>query len=215
MDEEKVVAKFKKKIKSFFGKTDKWQIQRSINPTTQYQYAYVLLDTDNADPNLTDESTFGWRFLNYVNLKTGNVCAVSTIRDLVAMRAYPMTMTLSGPSHDHIWMENYCFTILINEFQAQSYVGRDGAKYHFEFFPYIMNKELALGIAPVIPANPYFEFVTSGKGNGWYWFDKPITEFGTLSMTIRNPFDTVKISANTRTLLAMQFIYLRESDEHV
>jgi len=212
----------KSSISKFFGMSDKWHIQRRLNPAAQYQYAYVLLDTDNAASDLSSSNKFGWRFINYISQQTGTVSAVNNIRDVVAMRIFPVTMQLiapvgeAGKAYTNPFTNiNNNFTILIHEFQAQSFVGRDGRKFHFDLLPYLMNMYFEPGYAVpfTTPADPYFEFTTSGKGNGWFWFRNPITEFSTLTVSIGNPFDLVSPDNNTRTLIPIQFVYLAEKTQ--
>jgi len=204
-------------ITKFYGMSDKWYIQRMVNPKAQYQYAYVLLDTNNISPELSGDKYYGWNVINYITQQEGTVSTVSNIRDLVGMRIFPVTMQLVAPVGEtgkiytnNVVNVNNNFTILIHEFQAQSYTGRDGRKFHFSLFPYIMNLICDPSLPAITPANPYIEFTTSGKCNGWFWFRKPITEFSTMTISIGNPFDLVKPDLNTRTLIPLQLIYLAE-----
>jgi len=209
------------KISKFYGLSDKFYIQRMLNPAAQYKYAYVLLDTNNVDPDLTSEFKFGWKVINYINNQPGTISTVSNIRDLVAMRLYPVTMQLDAPVGEtgkvytnNVVNVNNNFTILIEEFAAQSFIGRDGRKFHFALFPFIMNL-LKQNLTPAItPPDPYIEFTTSGKANGWFWFKNPITEFSTMTVSIGNPFDLVKPAPTTRILIPIQLVYLAEASEY-
>ncbi len=211
------------KIEKIFDISDKWYMQRMLNPAAQYQYAYVLLDTNNAAPELSTDTTFGWNVINSISQRDGSVSTVSTIRDLVAMRIFPVTMQLNTPVGEtgktyinNVANINNNFTVLIHEFQAQSFVGREGRKFHFSLFPALMNPLVIFQGPNITPPNPYFEFTTSGKANGWFWFRTPITEFSTMTVSIGNPFDLVKPNANnTRTLIPLQLIYLAEKREEV
>ena len=222
VDAENRIADYQNqsKIKKFYGMSDKWYIQRMLNPTAQYQYAYVLLDTDNAAAELSSDTTFGWRVINYISQQDGTVSTVSNIRDLVGMRIFPVTMQLrscceTGKNYvNNVANINNNFTVLIHEFQAQSFVGRDGRKFHFALFPALMNPQFPIRGPAITPTNPYFEFTTSGKANGWFWFRTPITEFSTMTISIGNPFDLVRPNANnTRTLIPLQLIYLSAKHE--
>jgi hypothetical protein len=211
-------------ISQWYGLSDKWFIQRLVNPKAQYKYAYVLLDTSNAAAELSTDTKFGWRVINYRSLQSGTVSTVSNIRDLVGMRIFPFTMVLVAPVGEsgknyvnNVVNLNNSFNILIHEFAGQSYIGKNGIRFHFDLFPYLMNPSLAnntIKLVPYnVPANPYYEFVTSGRGNGWFWFEKPIVEFSTMTISIRNPFDLVKPNNTTRTLIPLQLVYLNEKNE--
>lgn len=205
------------KINKIFNVKDKYYIQRKLTPHAQYQYAYVLLDTGNASAELSSGNKFVWKVTNFVSLETGVVSCVNNIRDIVGMRLFPVKANLISPINEsgkiyynNVVNVNNNFTILIEEFKAQSFIGRDGRKFHFVLFPAIMNLEEQKFGSPITPANPYIEYVTSGKGNGWFWFRTPITEFSTLTISMGTPFDLVALASNTRTLIPIQFIYLAE-----
>jgi hypothetical protein len=137
--------------------------------------------------------------------------------DIVGGSYASALVTLSSTPIPILWQSNRIntnnnFTILIEEFSAQSFVGRDGNKFHFSLFPYVMNYIEYLGISWV-PQNPYIEYTTSGKGDGWFKFNKPITSFSTLTITMRNPFDLVAFDKNVRTLIPIEFTYLYDGDE--
>jgi hypothetical protein len=223
-DDDKAIELVKKhnRINKFYGLSDLWRIQRMLTPKAQYKYAYVLLDTNNTAQELSGDKYFGWNVINYVSQQRGTISTVSNIRDLVGMRIFPVTMKLIAPVGEtgktysnKVTNINNNFTILIHEFQAQSYVGRDGRKFHFSLFPALMNPiYFDLGTPSITPEDPYFEFTTSGKCNGWFWFRKPITEFSTMTISIGNPFDLVKPSANnTRTLIPLQLVYMSEKTD--
>jgi hypothetical protein len=208
-------------ITKLFDVSDKYKLQRMINPKAQYKYAYVLLDTNNAAPELSSDTVFGWNVVNFISQQSGTVSTVNNIRDLVGMRIFPVTMQLITPVGEtgktyvnNIVNINNNFTILIHEFQAQSFVGREGRKFHFSLFPALMNPTTIFNPKlNATPIDPYYEFTTSGKGNGWFWFRTPITEFSTMTISIGNPFDLVRPNANnTRTLIPIQLVYLEERD---
>jgi hypothetical protein len=134
-------------LKSLFGVSDKFKLQRQINPAAQYQYAFVMLDTSNIDTNLSTDTKYSWKVVNYPTQERGTVTVANSTRDLVGMRIFPMTTVLTAPIKEPgkvnytnpVVNLNHNFTILIHEFQAQSYVGRDGRKFHFVLFPQLMN----------------------------------------------------------------------------
>ncbi len=216
-NETEHIGSSEQKIEKMFGIKDLYYIQRKLNVSARYQYAYILLDTDNADSTLSNGTKFGWKFINYISLKPGVVSCVNNIRDLVGMRIFPVKADLTCPINENgkIYYNNVVnvnnnFTILIEEFKAQSFIGRDGRRFHFVLFPAIMNFISQNRGPPITPANPYIEYTTSGKGNGWFWFRTPITEFSTITISIGDPFDLVNLSNNVRTLIPIQLIYLAE-----
>lgn len=186
-----------------------------LNPIIQFKYAYVLLDTNNIDTNLSSDTKFGWNFVPNAKLSTGTVNSTTSIKDLVGMRIFPITSNFIAPITEpgktlvnDVSNMGYNFTVLIHEFSAQSFVGRNGFKYHFILYPQLMNPTNQPNSTSYTPADPYFEYTTSGKGNGWFWFRKPITTFSTLSVSMGNPFDYVKQTNVTRVLIPLQLVFL-------
>jgi hypothetical protein len=225
-DKDKLVDKDKSTIKKtnierFLSIASKLHINRKLNASSQYKYAYVLLDTDNKDPNLSTTNTFGWNVINFVALKTGTVSVIGKLRDIIGMRVYPITATFNAPipAAGKIWVNNvvnlnYNFTILINELQSQSYIGRENRKFHFVFFPFIMNFGYDAYHHPFVPQNPYIEYITSSRGNGWVWFKIPFTTISTMTVSVGDPFDLLTQPTNQRMLIPIQLVYLSELDDN-
>jgi hypothetical protein len=229
-----------KDITSIYGVNDLHYLQRLINPSSQYKKAYILLDTDNAE-SFSQYTIFRWNFMPNSQIASETVNVVGNIRDLVGMRIFPVkTSFLSQPSsvlaenttaittvyapgffnlngnseysNDYI-NQNHNFTILIDEFSSQSYVGREGRKFHFVLFPFLLNPGSTVHQNYYTPLDPYYELTTSGKGNGWFWFKTPITSFSTLTISIANPFTVLPLNnTTTRVLIPIELIYLNDSN---
>jgi len=218
---EKKYIKKKIIIDRFFSIASKMHLKSIIRPSSLYKYAYVLLDTDNASSELSNGTIFGWNLTNFVTLQKGTIPIIGKVRDIVGMRLYPVTgiFNIPIPAPGKVWVNNianlnYNFTILIKEFQAQSYAAHNSSKFHFVLFPYVMNYLYDNVGNPYMPPNPYIEYVTSGKGNGWFWFKTPITLANTITVQIGDPFNLVTQANNTRTLIPIQLIYLSEVDDN-
>lgn len=208
----------KNNIISIFGISDKYKLQRLISPKSLYRNTFILLDTNNIDPILSTDTKPSWQIINTLSLKKGTITITHDTRDLVGMRIYPMTTQLTVPVGETgktyinpVVNINHNFTVLIHEFQGQSYIGRDGRKFHFVLFPQLMNPAIPVPFGvPYTPNNPYIELVTSGKMNGWFWFRKPMTEFSRITVSIGNPFDLVKLSQTVRTLIPLELIFMND-----
>ena len=207
-------------ITSVYGIENKNDLRRDINPSANYKEAFLLFDSDFKDPSRSTGSTFAWNVSNVQVQQTGTIPTVASLRNIVGMRLYPFTMTLIPPiqSRDKVIlspnvMGNYNYSIYIEEFKSQAIYGRGGRNYHFITFPYILNVGYFDKLdEPVTPPNPYVEFVTSGKGNGWFWFQKPIVEFSTITINFGNPWDLITIPTTTRIILPIKFIYDYQED---
>lgn len=207
-------------ITSIYGIENKNDLRRAINPSANYKEAFLLFDSNFKDPSRSTGETFAWNVANVQVQQTGTIPIVASLRNVVAMQLYPFTMTLIPPiqAKDKIIlspnvMGNYNYTIYIEEFKSQAIYGRNGRNYHFNTFPYILNPSyLNLSDEPITPANPYVEFVTSGKGNGWFWFQKPIVEFSTITLNFGNPWDLITLPKTTRVILPIKFVYDYQGD---
>jgi len=221
-------------LNTLFNIDDLYKLQQVLAPKAQYRHVHVLLDTDNAAPELSSGTKYGWNFSDNALLQGGTVNTTGSAQNLVGMRIHPMKTDLtSNPSHHEaasfgpsinlvpsggiqpIYRNDFVnlnqnFTILIEEFSAQAFVGREGRKFHFVLFPFLMNPDTRTDAyyGSWTPLAPYYEFVTSGKGDGWFWFREPITEFSTLTVSMANPFEEFTLSEQTRTLIPLELIYL-------
>lgn len=225
-------------IDAIFDINDIYKVQRIINPSSLYKYMYIMLDTSNVVGAVSTDTKFKWDFIPNTNLQPGAVNAVGNIRDLVGMRIFPIyTKLLSTPTIDWSvysptagigtgisdipqWNSgiinlNNNFTVFIHEFSAQSYIGKERRKFHFVLFPILQNPEIdtTYGRKNWTPLDPEYEMTTSGKGNGWFWFDKPITSISTLTISIANPFEEVQVANTTRALIPLEMIYLSSSND--
>lgn len=219
-------------VKRFFDLQSKIHLQRKLNPSSLYKYAYVLLDTGNIASELSNRTTFGWNVVNFVTLQTGTVSIIGKLRDIVGMRLYPVTATFEVPipAPGKQWISSvvnldYNYTILIKEFQAQSYVAHDNSKFHFVMYPKIMSYGYIATGYPYVYSNPsvaytesIIEYTTIGKGNGWFWFKTPMTLASTMSLQIGDPFDLVlqvpEGEYYPRMIIPIQLIYLDAVDDN-
>lgn len=217
-------------INTVFDLRDLHTIQRIVAPTAQHRSVFVLLDTSNADPVLSSGNKFGWSFIDSPLLKEGMINGIGGTGDLVGMRLFPINTTLisqpsatfvasavplvvsnvgQSPFYSNDFLNtNNNFTILIDEFSAQSYVGRDGRKFHFSQFPFLLTAFTVVNLGSYPSLNPYYEFVSISKGDGWFWFRKPITEFSTLTISMATPFTVMPLSQTTRTIIPIELIFL-------
>jgi len=213
--------------------SDTLTLQKIVFSKSMYKHTYILLDTALANDSLSKGSNIGWNFSNNEILQSGTINAAYKSKNLIGMKIFPIkTDLISHPSHtfsvspfpytvvqngigpiyknDFVNLNN-AFTILIEEFSTQANIGKDGRKFHFNLFPILMNPATSNEQDTAwTPTNPYFEFVTRGRGDGWFWFDKPITHFSTLTISMANPFKTILLSDQTRTLIPLEFIFLSD-----
>lgn len=207
-------------VSSFYGMENKYELRRAINPSANHKEEFLLFDSNFKDPSRSDGVTFSWNVVNTQVKQTGTISTVASLRNIVGMRLYPFTMTVTTPiqSSEKTMISlnvlaNYNYTIFIEEFKSQAIYGRNGRHYHFVTFPYILNPAYLQNTdEPITCDCPYVEFVTSGKGNGWFWFQKPIIEFSTITINFGNPWDLISIPTTSRIILPIKFIYDYQDD---
>lgn len=219
-------------INMVFSMRDLHSIQRLIAPKVQHRSVFVLLDTSNADPELSTSTKFGWNFTDSPLLTTGTINGIGGTGNLVGMRLFPINTTLvSQPSASFVASPfpqlvaaigqspiytndflntNNNFTILIDEFSSQSYVGRDGRKFHFSQFPFLLAATTVVNLGSYPRLTPYYEFVSISKGDGWFWFRTPIVDFSTLTISMATPFTVLPLSQTTRTIIPIELIFLAD-----
>jgi hypothetical protein len=209
--EKKFTLNNKVNIINFLNINKKETLENLIAP--KYKYAFILLDTNNIDLNYSNDFKYGWRIIKSNILEQGAINLNYDIGNIVGMRIYPITTQFVTPiteaNKTYITKSpnlNNLFTILIHEFQGQSYINEKN-KYHFLLFPQLMNK-INDPYIRTIPSIPYYELVTSGKMNGYFWFKTPITHLSTLTISMYNPYEAIKLNQNIRTLIPLQLIYL-------
>ena len=217
------------KISKVFDCDTMSQFRYKYLPGSMCKYNYITLDTSNVAPELTDKYKFGWYIITNGSVAPGSASCMDNMRSIVGMRIFPVSMVFNTPVRDtenigkvyvnSVANVNNNFTILVHELQAQSYIGRDKRRFHFSLYPSLKNPYYSNGTevpdasfpSPAqTPPVPYFEFITKGKNDGWFWFKKPITELYTITISIGNPFDLLDTASTTRILIPMQFIYLSE-----
>lgn len=224
----------KKNITSMFDNHDPCEMQRQFNEKTQLKSACVALNTSAACQEVGRQTVFRWVFSVSGAKADNTINVLGNIRDIVGMRALPMKLTVSAaPSKSYAadnasvditepWgfqykntfvNRNNAYTVLISEFSSQANMGRDGRKFHFSYFPQLMNPEtvsLSNFTLNRSPASPYYEMLTSGRGNGWFWFKKPITDITGLSISIADPFEFITITNATSVIVPIVFFYLKD-----
>jgi hypothetical protein len=126
--------------------------------------------------------------------------------------------------NSNVGNKHNAFSILIEELSAQAYIGQDGKRYHFLLFPSLMNpitfetnveiynkKYVPMG-DPGDPSFPRYELVTSGKGNGWFYFNNPVKYLETITLQISDMARVFFVESN-RTLIPIEFTYLTDRDD--
>jgi hypothetical protein len=209
------------------------QFRRTYLPKSLYEQMFFVLDTDDKSPDLSTKYTFAWRIVSNNTFQSGAINCPPNMRDIIGMHIFPVSMywgeTVQDPADkkilvNELYNPNNNFTILIHEMQAQSYIGRDGRKFHFAMAPLLQNPmfqtssgtsrykpDFTFPCPADTPPDPHYEMINTGKCNGWFWFNNPITEITTITISIGSPFDLISnFNTTLRVIIPIQFIYLND-----
>ena len=157
------------------------QIQRILNPNALLRTNYILMDTRYRVLDTDGKKYFQWNHINNVTRAQGSVNTVGTIRDIVAMRVYPFRIPYTA-SLDTVYKK---VSMLMREFQAQSFVAHEGRRFHFMFDVIIDGDSIYLR-----PEN---------NNDAYYRFYQPITQIDTISIDFGSPLEEV-VFDNDRSL---------------
>ena len=216
-------------ITKIFDINNAAQLRKTYLPKTMYEYSYVVLDSSNRAKELSPAFTLGWYIGTNGSYGTGIVSCAEPLHDIIGMRICPSFIyymsyigggIVGGKSYvNSLGNPNSKFTVLIKELQAQSYVGREGRKYHFSLSPEPMFRVFpsikavlnpAYPLYPVEPnpfnlyttapnfsstgplktsVNPYLELTPNGNNDGWFWFKQPVLELNTITINVGTPYE--------------------------
>lgn len=168
-------------IKSIFGFDKIADVQKIINPASAYEKFYVLLDSKNRI-NDSDGKLMKWHYSASNVFQTGSVTTNGRIRNIIGMRLYPIRITAN---YDISQQKNSLYSLLIDEFSMQAFSGWD-RKFHFMLkkTPYfdVLSSQVAIAAAELTPLN-----------NGWFWFNRPITDINSFTLSLGNPLEPINI----------------------
>lgn len=188
------------------------KIQKSIFKS--YKRGFISLDVSQRSTAIADNHIAQWRFLTYLSTETSTVCSIEKIRDIVAIKLYPFISFLTPSEVANVvepgkTMINYVtnmenvYTVLIHEFEAQSVISKEGRRYHFAMRP-------ILYYAPPPPMEQRWEYISINKLDGWFKFDKPITEVSTFTITVGNPLNLIDFTSYMNIFFNLEIVYLDE-----
>lgn len=168
-------------IARLFGFNQSYNLQKLLNPNALLRTNYVMMDTRYRVLDSDGTQFFRWNHINNVSRTQGSINTVGTIRDIVALRIYPFRIPYN-PTLDN---EYSMVSMLIREFQAQSFVGQENRRFHFMFNPIIDGDSIFLQ--------------PQDNNDGYYRFGQPITQFDTITVDFGSPLESVTFDADRLT----------------
>lgn len=165
-------------ISQIMGYTKSSDIQKLLNPNALLRTNYIIMDTRYRALDSDGTKYFQWNHVNDVNRAQGTVNTVGTIRDLIAMRVYPFRIPYIA-ALDTSYKK---VSLLMREFQAQSFVAQENRRFHFMFDVVIDGDSIYLQ-----PEN---------NNDAYYRFYQPITRIDTISIDFGSPLEEVVFDAD-------------------
>jgi hypothetical protein len=160
-------------ISKLFGYSEGFQLQKMLNPNALLRTNYVILDTRYRVLDSDGTKFFSWNHINNVSRNQGSINTVGTIRDIVALRIFPFRAPYTS-TLDTAYKK---VSMLVREFQAQSFVGQEQRRFHFMFNPVVSGNSV---------------FLEPGDDNdGYYRFGQPVTQFDTITIDFGSPLEDV------------------------
>jgi hypothetical protein len=183
-------------INTLFGCDNLYKLQRELNPQSLYKYNYIVLDSKNRDLVLSNSKKMKWLHMNDSLFASGTVnTAGEPIRDIVGLRIYPCRFNRNV---SNVFVYDNLYTVLIEEFNSQSYLLHQNRKCHF-----FLRRTLGFGASSVSPSVDGTEL--KPINNGYYWFKEPITDFNSITISIGNPHVLIDIPVAILSLPSNRF----------
>jgi hypothetical protein len=160
-------------VSRMFGFTKASQIQKILNPNALLRTNYILMDTRYRALDNDGTKYFQWNHINNVTRAQGSVNTIGTIRDIVAMRVYPFRIPYTA-ALDTSYKK---VSMLMREFQAQSFVAQESRRFHFMFDIFIDGDSIFLK--------------PEDNNDAYYRFNQPITQIDNISIDFGSPLEEV------------------------
>lgn len=171
-------------IASILGLNDAFSIQQLFNPDALLIRNYAIYDSKNRillDNPVNQITLFTWSYADTADIRDGTINSVGRIRDLKEIRIYQPRVPFIYNGTPNMNSETRRVAILIPEFQAQSFIGPQGSRFHFLLQPVI----------PLGPPPEMIELKVEEFNEGKFSFRKPITTFDTLSLQFLDPVNVI------------------------
>lgn len=169
-------------IKSIFGSTSPYFIQKTFNPKALISRNYIYLDSRYRLLDTPGTSSISFNHTNGTTTRQqGSVNTIGNIQNIIGMRIYPIRIPYVQSADN----EYKRLTMLVKEFIAQSFIAQENRHFHFEMSTSVDGRFINLD-----PEN---------HNDGYFWFRKPITSIDAFTITFGNPLQPV-IFDNDREL---------------
>lgn len=162
-------------ITNLLGLTSASDFAKVLNPKSTYRKSYVMLDSRyRNNPNTNTVSDFSWNInSNGSNARDRGAYLNGKLRDVVGIRVYPFRIpyvSIGDNKYSRI-------SLLIKEFQSQSFIGFGNNNFHF-----VLRSSID---------NDFIDLETDNFNDGFFWFNTPQTSFTSFTINFGNPVDKI------------------------
>ncbi len=160
-------------VTSLLGSKSIADLQRVINPSLVKTTVSIMLDTRYRILDNDGTTYFKWVFNNNEITSQGTVNAIGNIRDITAIRIFPIKMPYnSNADNDYSRV-----TILIQEISAQSFISHENRRFHFIFGTSVDDR--------------WINLEPESFNDGYFRFRTPITRLDTVTLSFGSPLESI------------------------
>ena len=179
-------------VKSIFGISDTYKVQMLLNPEALYEHNYIELDSKNAVSTTVNTNninifqayanatTYRWEYMESALQAFGVVNTVAKIKNVIGIRMYPLKFAVTRGYVDFY----NTYNILIEEFQAQAFIGHQGRKFLFTVTPTVVQLDAY---------SRYVEYSPYEHNKGYCWFKTPYTTLKSFTLTLAQGNDIISL----------------------
>jgi hypothetical protein len=160
-------------IGAIFGLSNIRDVVGQMSNITTIKHAYFMLDTKYRTLENDGTRYFKWSHINSVTRGQGTINMLGTIRDIVAMKTYPIRI----PNVASAYTPYERISVFVEEFISQSYIAHENRNFHF-----IGGSEIKGNWVNICPDD---------YNDGEYNFNKPITHIDTITISFASPLEPV------------------------
>ena len=164
-------------ISNLLGMQNADEAVRALNPDSINRKNYILLDsryriiTDFQQEFITQ---FSWAYVMKTQEATqGTVNLIGNVRDINALRVYPFRIPYVADA-DNKYAR---ISVFIEEFGSQAFIAHEHRKFHFMLRSTIDGE--------------FIELETNKFNDGFFFFEKPITNVNSLTVTFGSPLEPI------------------------
>jgi hypothetical protein len=164
-------------LESVFGVRDFASLVKKMKaPTSSINTAYFILDTRYRVLTNSGTTYFTWTHINNLTRRQGTINSVGNVKDVISMKLSQFRMPAVA-SADTPYKR---ISILIHEFETQSFAAHENRRYHF------------LGtLEDHNPAPGWVEINPCDNCDGEFKFNKPINHIDTITISLSSPLEPI------------------------